>query len=117
MTWFQQDGATPHTTNASLAACKELFPGRVISRRGDIQWPPRSPDLSQLDFFFWGYLKERVYSDNPNTLDKLKQNNTQEIAAIPKAMLERVIGCLTNRLLECKRRKGGHLEDVIFHKL
>ena len=117
MTWFQQDGATPYTTNASLAACKELFPGRVISRRGDIQWPPRSPDLSQLDFFFWGYLKERVYSDNPNTLDKLKQNNTQEIAAIPKAMLERVIGCLTNRLLECKRRKGGHLEDVIFHKL
>lgn len=29
----------------------------------EIQWPSRSPDLSVLDFFFWGYLKNEVYKE------------------------------------------------------
>ena len=40
--WFQQDDATSHTTRANMALLQEKFPGRVISRRGDINWPPRS---------------------------------------------------------------------------
>ena len=43
--WFQQDGATSHTAKQSMAAVQELFGNRVISRFGDIPWPPRSPDL------------------------------------------------------------------------
>ena len=49
--WFQQDGATCHTTRANMALLQETFPGRVISRRGDINWPPRSCDLTPIDFF------------------------------------------------------------------
>ena len=30
---------------------QETFPGRVISRRDDINWPPRSCDLTPLEFF------------------------------------------------------------------
>ena len=30
---------------------RRMFPGRVISRFGDIPWPPRSPDLTTCDFF------------------------------------------------------------------
>ncbi|CAH2090217.1 unnamed protein product [Euphydryas editha] len=52
-TWFQQDGATCHTSNPSIEALKELFPNKLISRRGDVNWPPRSPDLSPLDYFLW----------------------------------------------------------------
>jgi len=37
------------------------YPERWIGRRGAIKWPPRSPDLTPLDYFMWGYLKERVY--------------------------------------------------------
>jgi len=36
---------------------------RWIGRGGPIPWPPRSPDLNSLDFFFWGYLKETVYPE------------------------------------------------------
>ncbi|CAF4890265.1 unnamed protein product [Pieris macdunnoughi] len=67
-TWFQQDGATCHTSNASLAAVNETFAGKLISRRGDIAWPPRSPDLTPPDFLIWGYLKSKVYSNNPATI-------------------------------------------------
>ena len=59
--WFQQDGATAHTARRSLRVLKEMFPGRLISLRGDEEWPARSPDLSPCDFFLWGYLKEKVF--------------------------------------------------------
>ncbi len=54
--WFQQDGATFHTTIATMALLHEKFPGRIISRNSDVNWPPRSCDLTPLDFFLWGYL-------------------------------------------------------------
>lgn len=38
-TWFQQDGATIHTTNILMDLLK--FPGRLICRNGDIPWPAR----------------------------------------------------------------------------
>lgn len=47
--WFQQDG----------------FNNRIISRRTDVNWPPRSCDLTTLDFFLWGFLKSKDYADNP----------------------------------------------------
>lgn len=115
-TWFQQDGATPHTTRASLDVCNEMFPGRVISLRGNIEWPPRSPDLSPLDIFLWGYLKGKVYRDNPANIDQLKKNIRREIKKIPTTVLEKVINSFEKRLLECKERSGKHLKDVIFHK-
>jgi hypothetical protein len=39
---FQQDGVTGHTAVISIAAFRRLFPQRVISRFGDVPWPPRS---------------------------------------------------------------------------
>lgn len=115
-TWFQQDGATCHTSKESLAVIKEMFAGKLISGRGDIPWPPRSPDLTPLDFFLWGYMKSRVYSNNPTTIAQLKANIRGEMAAIPRAMRERVFGNLKSRFEECLQRDGSHLDDVIFKK-
>ncbi|KAJ4439797.1 hypothetical protein ANN_07925 [Periplaneta americana] len=47
-TWFQQDEAESHTANVSLRTVGALFPEKLISRRGDINWPPRSPELTSL---------------------------------------------------------------------
>jgi hypothetical protein len=49
--WFQQDGATCQTVRESMACLRQLFPGRMISRCGDLPWPLRSPDLAAPDFF------------------------------------------------------------------
>ncbi|XP_046962436.1 uncharacterized protein LOC124531912 [Vanessa cardui] len=115
-TWFQQDGATSHTFNESLAVVNEVFNGKLILRRGDIPWPPRSPDLTPLDFFLWGYLKSRVYANKPTTIAQLKENIREEMSAIPRAMCQKVFTNLRNRLEECKREVGKHLNDVIFKK-
>jgi len=52
--WFEEDGATAHTAVISTAALRLWFPQWVISRFGDV--PPRSPDLTALDFFFCGVI-------------------------------------------------------------
>ena len=52
--WFQQDGATAHTSRDNLAWLQDRFEGRLISRRAAVSWPPHSPDLIRLDFFLWG---------------------------------------------------------------
>lgn len=114
--WFQQDGATSHTARESMAILRRMFPGRVISKFGDLNWPARSPDLSACDFFLWGYLKSKVYTNRPQTLNQLKRNIRTEIDAIPVEVLQRVMQSFRARLQECQQRGGGHLTDVIFKK-
>ena len=49
---FSSQLATAHTANESMTIVRNMFPGHLISRFGDVPWPPRSPDLSTCDFFF-----------------------------------------------------------------
>ena len=39
---------------------KSKFPERWIGHGGHVQWPPRSPDLTPLDFCLWGWMKSEV---------------------------------------------------------
>ena len=58
--YYQQDGAGPHFANIVRAYLGETFQDRWIGHGGQeahVAWPPRSPDMNPLDFFFWGYLK------------------------------------------------------------
>ncbi|GFU34711.1 uncharacterized protein TNCV_1994181 [Trichonephila clavipes] len=72
--WFQQDGATCHTARATIDLLKDTFGDRLISRFGPVNWPPRSCDLTPLDYFLWGYVKSLVYAKKPQTLDHLEDN-------------------------------------------
>ena len=112
--WFQQDGATAHTSRASMVFLNETFPGHVISLRGDLQWPARSPDLAPCDYFLWGHLKSIVYRDRPNNLNHLKNNIRAAVANIPIEMLERVYTNFRKRLTQCIDNNGHHLPDILF---
>lgn len=59
-------------------------------RRGNIYRPPRSLDLSPLDYFARGYLKNKVHQNNPTNLTQLKQNIKSEMAVISIAMCKGV---------------------------
>ncbi|GFU25124.1 DUF4817 domain-containing protein [Trichonephila clavipes] len=89
--WFQQDGATCHTARATIDLLKDTFGDRLISRFGPVNWPPRSCDLTPLDYFLWGYVKSLIYVDKPQTLDHLEDNIRRVIADIRPQMLEKVI--------------------------
>jgi len=89
--WFQQDGATAHTASASMTVVRQMFPQHVVSRFGDVPWPPRSPHLSACNFFLWGYLKSKVYVRKPRTVDDLQVSIHEEIATVPQEMLVNVM--------------------------
>lgn len=49
--YFQQDGAPAHNAHIIRPFLENHFPQKWIGTNGPIRWPPRSPDLSVLDFF------------------------------------------------------------------
>jgi len=112
--WFQQGGATAHTARGSLGVLREMFPGRLISLRGDVGWPVRSPYLSPCDFFLWGYLKEKVFKHRPRSLEDLKERIRQEIDAIPPEITRRVMKNFRERLQQCVANDGRHISDMTF---
>lgn len=113
--YFQQDGATCHTARETLNLLQEKFPRRVISRNGDVNWPARSCDITPLDFFLWGFLKDQVYKNNPQTIDELKNNIRGAIGEINLHMCDKVIENFKKRIAVCNRSHGGHLSDILFH--
>ncbi|GFW69180.1 DUF4817 domain-containing protein [Trichonephila clavipes] len=112
--WFQQDGATCHTARAIIDLVKDTFNDRLISRFGPVNWPPRSCDLTSLDYFLWGYVKSLVYADKPQTLDHLEDNIRRVIANIRPQMLEKVIENWTSRLDYIRASRGSHMPEVVF---
>ena len=68
---YQQDGAPAHYSVAARKLLDDNMPGRWIGRRGPIEWPPRSPDLSVCDFFFWSALRDKVYTHRPTNKHQL----------------------------------------------
>ena len=58
---FQQDTAPPHWGLKICQFLNETFPDRWIECDGPIPWPPLSPDITPLNFFLLGYVKDIVY--------------------------------------------------------
>lgn len=63
---FQQDGAPPHWSLEVRQRLNNKFPDRWIGRDGPTEWPPQSPDITPLDFFFLGLCKRQsLCKENP----------------------------------------------------
>ena len=67
-------GATCHTAEATLDVLRPVFKDRIISRRADVVWSPRSCDLTPLDCYLLDALKDKCYADKPETIDALNDN-------------------------------------------
>ena len=82
------------------------FPGRNA--------PSRRTVRRLLDkYYLWGYLKDRVYSNNPQTIEALKENIRREIRRIPREMLDRVITNFNVRVGAVIQRRGSWIEHII----
>ena len=68
--------------------------------------------LTPPDFYLWGYLKDHVYENNPQTIVDLKAAITTRIREIPGAEYVRVVDNFSRRIQECLRQRGGHLEHI-----
>ncbi|GFU28171.1 uncharacterized protein TNCV_1977461 [Trichonephila clavipes] len=122
MGWWNPSSKTMKATTlqsmviarATIDLLKDTLGDRLISRFGPVNWPPRSCDLSPLDYFLWGYVKSLVYTDKPQTLDHLEDNIRRVIADIRPQMLEKVIENWTSRLDYIRASRGSHMPEIIF---
>jgi hypothetical protein len=108
--WYQQGGATCHTSNATMTLLKQFFDDRIISKN---LWPPRSPDLTTPDFFLWCYLKEAVYKNNLRTLVDLKRNIEGAVKKITAGTLLYVSRNMCQRVNLCLQENGGHFQYLL----
>jgi hypothetical protein len=63
------------------------FPGRWFGRDGPMTWPPRSPDITPLDFFLWGYFKDIVCNTPVTSPYELKLRIVAAIETVTLQML------------------------------
>ncbi len=87
--WFQLDGATAHTSRNVISWPNTRFSQRLISHKSDFPWPARSPDLSPLDYFLWGFVKEKGFLSAPSNIAELKNKVREAIASIDANTAER----------------------------
>ena len=75
-------GATCHIAEATLDILCPSFEDRFIRRRADVVWPSRFYDLTSLNYYLWGAVKDKCYADKPETIDALKDNIHKAISEI-----------------------------------
>ena len=113
--WFQQNGATCHTANVTIDLLCTVFENRIISQNSDVNWPPRSCDLTPLDYFLSGAVKDKCYANHPETIEALKHEIEVAIHGIEAQTIENVLKNWVDRMGYCKVSRSSHLNDVVFH--
>lgn len=112
--WYMHDGAPPHFNRLVRQHLTNVFGPRWIGRGGPVLWPPRSPDLNPLDFYFWGHLKELVYSTPVNSREQLLARITQHSNEVRHnaGILFAVQRENLRRLRKCIEVRGAHIEQL-----
>ena len=81
-----------------------------MGRDGPIPWPPRSPDITPLDFFLWGYVKNIVYRTKVRDINDLQHRIIQVINAVTINMFARTWQEIEYRLDIVSATDGAHIE-------
>ena len=70
--WWFQDGAPPHRLRDVTQRQRSVFRPNLVALHQDVEWPARSPDPTPLDFFLWGYLKNKMYATPQRDMQDLR---------------------------------------------
>jgi len=112
---FQHDGAPAHFGRNVRQWMDINFAENWIGRGGPINWPPRSSDLTSVDYYLWGHLNELVYAVEINTREELIQRinwAVNEIRGNPFSIL-RATRAIRRRARLCLQQNGNHFEHLL----
>ncbi|RLU20535.1 hypothetical protein DMN91_007145 [Ooceraea biroi] len=111
--WFQQDGCPSHTSRVARAVINNMFSNKWIGKYGPIDFPPRSPDLTVLDYYLWGRIKDIVYRDRPTTRNDMINRITEAIQSLSSDEILRATNSFQNRVDVCIEKNGAHFEHYL----
>jgi hypothetical protein len=104
---FQQEGAFPQFQREAI-----FYPNYTvvawIGRGGSIAWPPRSPDLTSLDFSVWGYVEDKFFVPLlPTSLKELRARIAEDTD-----MFHRIWDEFAHRWDICCVTREKHIEQL-----
>jgi len=94
----------------TFGVLNERFPDAWIGRGGPIPWPPRSPDLSPLEFFLWGYIQNIVYAVKIRNIHHLQERITSAIETVTRDMIQKTWQEIEFCLDVSRATNGAHIE-------
>jgi len=74
------------------------------------EWPSKSSNLNPLDFYFWGYIKQKVYAEKFTTAENIKNRIREACTNINTDVLQRMQNDFHCRLDVCIQVNGGLFE-------
>lgn len=113
--FYQHDGAPAHFSWSVRHHLDAEYGERWIGRGGPVQWPPRSADLTPLDFFLWGRIKTLVYFEEATSAEDLKSRIVIAFETVKSdtEVLRTLKHQLRKRASLCIQQGGGHFESVL----
>jgi len=100
--------------NSEFKGLNESFPNPWLGRGGPVAWPPRSPDLTPLDYYLWSHIKTLVYETKVDSREELRRrifaaaehirNHPDNNASVTQSLLMRAANCIAT---------GGHFEQLL----
>lgn len=76
---------------------------------GPVKWPPISPDLSPLDFFLCGTVKDIIYDTSSTDVNDLQRRITEACASISRTLPEATKNII-HRAEKCTFAHGSRIE-------
>jgi len=105
----------PHFTLGMWEYLNESFPNRWLGSGGPVAWPPRSPDLTPLDYYLRGHMKTLVYETNVDSRAALRhrifaaaehiRNHPDNMKSATQSLLMRAENWIATG--------GGHFEHLL----
>ncbi|KYQ52181.1 hypothetical protein ALC60_08796 [Trachymyrmex zeteki] len=109
--WFQLDGCPAHYSRVARTWLDRKFPQRWIGRGGAVHWATRSPDLTPLDFYAWGTLKQEVYSSPIQSEQHLRNRIVAAANRISQEQCLAATRAVFDRCNACIAARGAHFEQ------
>ena len=103
--WFRQDGVSIHCTDDIFQFLEDKFRGR-----GDHPWPPYSPCLSPLDYYFWDHCIAEVFRQKPATMEELEEIVETHASVLSGEIIHIVLANFRRRCQACLYADGGSIE-------
>lgn len=111
--YYQQDGAPSHNAGIISQFLNEQFGNCWFGNRGPIHWPARSPDLTPLDFFLWGRIKDLTYQQRPNSREALEAALRHAFNLISPVELINAVNNVRKRCRLCLNQNGAQFEHLL----
>ena len=102
---FQQDGATPHTANKSQQWCRNNFKFFLNKHH----WPPNSPDLNPLDFFYWNEVVRNIKISPFADYEHFKFEIERSCSMVSTKLIKKTVESFTKRVRNVENAYGEYV--------